>query len=1122
MVAAIRFTAMRPTVTIRRGPTAQAEPLATLVEGDVIVAEHVFIEEGIEWVKLDRGAKAIRRNTSQENIPLGLTEDGFVPTEDPVEGMLLQKHLQVVVDERKEEGVLSKTEIREILENCAEPGMALPLEAKYWKRQQLEMFVMSGGVIRPAGCSMPDERLMANNNMDVDDVNRSLEQAARWLAEADALLVGSGAGMGVDSGLGTFRGGQKGVWAGLEAVGLAYEEICDPRWFREEPHLAWAFWDHCYRAYQETPPHEGYTLVRELGLRCPLGFFSFTSNIDNHWITSGAGADRVLEVHGAVKWLQCSKPCCPDVWKAPKELGLTALPTHRVSGRLPTCPKCKAVARPNVQMFGGDSGFSKARRAAQFSKYDAWLKRLEARPDKDELRIICLELGCGLTVPTVRKELETVIRKFPKASLVRVNLENPGVSHELARRGASLPLRAAPAIKELRQRADASQASFVLWGTEGAVELMAVKSSTLGQLLRRAGGSEGVTAPYTMDTKAVCWHGGKKNELGLEDVVPLACFLDTKMPDGNELRPLVSLEVDIKFLDEFGNIGANSLFKRRVEETRQMLDDMNALFADPSYQQDVKSCKDRRSVVKLARAVQFQVLPKYGIEATERGTAVLSHMTGIVQRIPEIGSRAAKSMDLSYIQHMHHLPTTEKQFNTSTQPLATTSPLAQLPPAEKTAQTRREAIATTRVKLLSRQPAEPGSDGDTFHIEVPTKCTIGELRKRLASSTALAWDDATLRAAEFAAIPGAGAMDISGCLQDSDSVQVELLVLGAPLRKPRELVEVTFYQMPTEDDGEGDKRSLKLRMFSDSTVADLKGILGDELRWDERSRRSVRFLFRLQGGSYGGLKDHERVEARRAIFVLGASLQAGPQSNGESHLAVAATPKSPSTPKESLSSASSPIVAPETAKAIAQAWCEARAAGAREEEGTWTRCLHYDLAGRDAEQMEATDVEVVRRRVELKGYVGFSLWMGKAYLKKADKAIGKNDLNFKGASNPVEFHLLTPNGPSGNAGLKLSKALALQAELMEGFAKPDFQRSLCELQKLHRGGKFQMERTRLCLTVQGDILPKYGFEGSLGGVMEMLEAFANPKIQTKSMQRNGDVIGDLLEGMPGKLAPQVH
>ncbi|CAJ1460076.1 unnamed protein product, partial [Effrenium voratum] len=154
-------------------------------------------------------------------------------------------------------------------------------------------------------------------------------------------------------------------------------------------------------------------------------------------IASGMSAERVLEVHGAVKWLQCSKPCCPDVWKAPPDLGLAEDSTHRVTGALPTCPKCKAVARPNVQMFGGDSGFSRARRGAQNTRYDAWINSLASRPDASSLRVVCLEVGCGLTVPTVRRELEKILQKFPGGRLIRVNPENPGLAKELVSRGAA-------------------------------------------------------------------------------------------------------------------------------------------------------------------------------------------------------------------------------------------------------------------------------------------------------------------------------------------------------------------------------------------------------------------------------------------------------------------------------------------------------------------------------------------------------------------------------------------------------------------------------------------------------------------------------------------------------------
>eukprot|EP00439_Symbiodinium_sp_Y106_P020085 s3114_g2.t1 len=187
--------------------------------------------------------------------------------------------------------------------------------------------------------------------------------------------------------------------------------------------------------------------------RSEMSFRFLLLHVQHRQISSGTSADRVLEVHGAVKWLQCSKPCCPDVWKAPADLCLAEDPhTHRVQGVLPCCPKCKAVARPNVQMFGGDSGFSRARRGAQNTRYDAWVNSLASRPDVSSLSVVCLEVGCGLTVPTVRRELEKVVQRFPGGRLVRVNPENPGLAKELVEKGVSLPLPAAAAIEKLSQQ----------------------------------------------------------------------------------------------------------------------------------------------------------------------------------------------------------------------------------------------------------------------------------------------------------------------------------------------------------------------------------------------------------------------------------------------------------------------------------------------------------------------------------------------------------------------------------------------------------------------------------------------------------------------------------------------
>lgn len=75
----------------------------------------------------------------------------------------------------------------------------------------------------------------------------------------------------------------------------------------------------------------------------------------------------------------------------------------------------------------------------------------------------------------------------------------------------------------------------------------------------------------------------------------------------------------------------------------------------------------------------------------------------------------------------------------------------------------------------------------------------------------------------------------------------------------------------------------------------------------------------------------------------------------------------------------------------------------------WTVCFGHDLAGKDVESMEASDVKAVKSRVELNGYSGFALWKGTAYLKKVDKQLTKKDLKFKGKDSGVTFYIYNPN-----------------------------------------------------------------------------------------------------------------
>jgi NAD-dependent SIR2 family protein deacetylase len=75
-------------------------------------------------------------------------------------------------------------------------------------------------------------------------VNQELIIAAcEIISDADALLVAAGAGMGVESGLSDFRGGQ-GFWNAYplyKKMGLDIYDLANPEWFARDPELAWGF-----------------------------------------------------------------------------------------------------------------------------------------------------------------------------------------------------------------------------------------------------------------------------------------------------------------------------------------------------------------------------------------------------------------------------------------------------------------------------------------------------------------------------------------------------------------------------------------------------------------------------------------------------------------------------------------------------------------------------------------------------------------------------------------------------------------------------------------------------------------------------------------------------------------
>ncbi|WP_165072620.1 SIR2 family NAD-dependent protein deacylase [Paludisphaera rhizosphaerae] len=248
--------------------------------------------------------------------------------------------------------------------------------------------------------------------------DREIALAAEVLAAADALLITAGAGMGVDSGLPDFRG-REGFWRAYPPyakLGLDFAQLASPRWFREDPTLAWGFYGHRLGLYRETLPHGGFAILKRWGERMPKGWFVYTSNVDGQFQRAGFDADRILEVHGSIHHLQCTVECGAGIFPAEGQ-GVEIDPaTMRAVGRLPQCTQCGAMARPNILMFG-DGGWDDAASEAQARRYRDWIRSL------GECRLVVVECGAGTAVPTIRMLGDRLANAG--VPLVRINVREP-------------------------------------------------------------------------------------------------------------------------------------------------------------------------------------------------------------------------------------------------------------------------------------------------------------------------------------------------------------------------------------------------------------------------------------------------------------------------------------------------------------------------------------------------------------------------------------------------------------------------------------------------------------------------------------------------------------------------
>lgn len=279
--------------------------------------------------------------------------------------------------------------------------------------------------------------------MNSSDQEKLLDEAAKLVRSAQALVITAGAGMGVDSGLPDFRGNE-GFWKAYppyQHLKLSFSDLANPRWFSSDPAFAWGFYGHRLMLYRQTSPHAGFGVLKRMAARMSAGHFVFTSNVDGQFQRAGFDASRVVECHGSIHDLQCIRNCGQGIFSADSVQVEVDQVSFHAKEPFPTCPSCKGLARPNILMFG-DWGWDSSQTDEQQLRIGGWLRHLPT-----DCRLVVIECGAGSAIPTVRHFSEHIAETEGR-SLIRINVREPEVW--LGHIGISMGAKAA--LEEIEKR----------------------------------------------------------------------------------------------------------------------------------------------------------------------------------------------------------------------------------------------------------------------------------------------------------------------------------------------------------------------------------------------------------------------------------------------------------------------------------------------------------------------------------------------------------------------------------------------------------------------------------------------------------------------------------------------
>ncbi len=266
-------------------------------------------------------------------------------------------------------------------------------------------------------------------------IEEACETLKRRLEEAEAIVVGAGAGLSSAAGMSYSGERFRRHFSDFERKYGFHDMYTGGFYPFKTSEEFWAYWSRFiylnrYSPFDESVYKNLFSLLRD------KEYFVLTTNVDHCFQRTGFGKERLFYTQGDYGLFQCRVPCHDKTYdneavvlKMRKEEKNMTIP----SALVPRCPVCGEPMTMNLRCdatFVEDAGWHAACR-----RYEKFIEKYR------EKKILFLELGVGSNTPGIIKyPFWRLTAENKRAFYACVNLENAYAPAEIA--GRALCLRA--------------------------------------------------------------------------------------------------------------------------------------------------------------------------------------------------------------------------------------------------------------------------------------------------------------------------------------------------------------------------------------------------------------------------------------------------------------------------------------------------------------------------------------------------------------------------------------------------------------------------------------------------------------------------------------------------------